>query len=267
MITRLWQRLSIPLLLFLPGTVWAEMKKVVYGIDDFCPYTCLEKDRPGILPEAIAVILGRQRMTLEILPGSWTRLEKEGEKGNVDLLGPLTLRFIKRTRVPSTQVLGGFFKAGFMTRSDSSWIYTGPESLRNKRLVTVKGYSYPVEVKAFLDTIRDTRYLMELSGENANRRRVQMLAQGRVDAVPTMYNIFHHQVKLLNMNAADFRSAGDMPLSDDTTTFRIGVFNKDPVVSKELIRILDKGFVDISKDKTLKSILARYGIQGEQGLN
>src|SRR6478735_12262621 len=59
--------------LFASKAVGSELKKVVFGIDDFCPYTCLEKDRPGIFPEAVATILQPHHVELEIYPASWAR--------------------------------------------------------------------------------------------------------------------------------------------------------------------------------------------------
>ncbi len=269
---RRWEPLNrITLLVFLL-TVWGhplravEQKLIVMGIDDFCPYTCLEKDRPGFLPEAIAEILRRSHMRLEIVQGSWTRLKLLAESGKVDLLGPLSLQLIKNLKLPSTQSLGGFFHAGFMTVADSTWLYQGPKSLDKKNIATVKGYSYPSELLEYFAGKQKQGSLIELVGADANRRQLQMLASKRVDTVPVLIDLFWHQARLLKLNPKDFRLAGTVELEADLSTYRLGVFTRDAGKAKILINILDEGFLKIKKDGTAKALLERYEVKTLEAL-
>ncbi len=238
----------------------AQPKTIILGIDDFCPYTCLESNKPGFLVELIDVILTRSGYKLSVLHGSWTRLQLLAQEGKVDLLGPITQYYVDKNKIPSTQELGGFFRAGFVTQADARWQFVDYSSLNSLKIAAIKDYSYPTELEVHLQRAKREKRYVELIGDNANLRLVKMLASKRVDTIPMLFDVFHYQTLLLGLAPDKFKIAKEMQLEPNRANYRIGVLTKDPRERADLIQLLDKGFASLKTDGTYQKIIMKYGI-------
>ncbi len=238
-------------------------KTIILGIDDFCPYTCLESNKPGFLVELIEVILSRSGYTLSVLHGSWTRLQILAQEGKVDLLGPITQYYVEKHKIPSTQELGGFFRAGFVTQADARWHFVDYSSLNNLKIAAIKDYSYPAELEGHLNRAKQEKRYVELIGDNANLRLVKMLASRRVDTVPMLFDVFHYQTLLLGLSPDKFKIAKELQLEPNRANYRIGVLTRNARERAALIQILDKGFATLKTDGTYQKIVMKYGIHAK----
>jgi len=253
---------NLCLLGFFTEPAWAASKKeqVAFGVDDFCPYTCLELNRPGFLVEAVRLILERAGSELIVTRGSWTRLQMLSAQGKIDILGPLTPFIIEKMKITATQILGGSFQGGFIVRRDSTWRYDGVQSLDGLKIGGIKDYSYPPNLMEYFKVAQLQSRYVELIGEDANRRLVQMLAKKRIDTIPMLYDVFWYHAMVLKLPADHFKSAGEVMLPPDRNAYRLGVFTVDKKKREALIETLDQGFLNLKKDGTLQKIMANYGL-------
>jgi ABC-type amino acid transport substrate-binding protein len=239
----------------------AQAKKLLIGMDDYCPYTCLKSGQKGYVPDIIEQILAPRGFTFEYVPASWPRVKAMARKGALDLLIPVNQIETQELEILRTRhAINQFQKeapAAYFAHKDSKWMYIGPESLKDQIIGIIQGYTYPEPLHTHL---QDPRYLSKqivLASDQGNQRQIRMLASRRVTTVPSERLVFWYMARQMGLET-EFKDAGTLPMPDELALFHIGIVHKGKPQSKDIQQWLDEGLAAMKGSDRLKSILKKY---------
>lgn len=237
------------------GTNQGRAAEITFVADEWLPFNGVPgSDKEGYFLDIVRAVFEPMghRVTYIIRP--WTRAVREVEKGAYDaLLGPFITEapgFI----FPEEEV--GFTTLSFFTRIDSTWTFTGLESLEEVRLGIIQDYEYRPWLQEFRKGHPESFVIV--SGEDAIYRNLQLLIRGRIDAIPTNEQAFRYRAK--RAGVLDLvRFAGHDNI-DEGRKIYIAFSPKKPT-SEIYARSLSKGIREMRRSGRLNKILAKYGLK------
>lgn len=226
--------------------------------DDWCPYVCTT-DRHiagGILVDLTEQILAASGYRPESVLLPLNRAMAMAESGELDgIYAPAADQRLS----PSEPLL--FSRACFYTRADSTWQYTGVDSLRTLRLGAIKDYGY--------DGGRFDDYLaaagkraaggLELNvGVNASATNIKKMLRGRypvaIEHEAVMNHLMHIQMAVPH---EPIRQAGSL---DRELPLVIGIGKNNPA-APDLMRAVNEGLKSVKASGALQRLKRRYGFE------
>jgi polar amino acid transport system substrate-binding protein len=252
------------LLPLFPVNARAQSTKLLVGVDEYCPYTCLKSDKnKGYALDLVEQILAPRGYVFEYVPASWPRIKAMARKGALDLLIPVNQAEtreleILRTRLAINQ-LQKESPAAYFVHKDSKWIYTGPESLKDQTIGIVQGYTYPEPLHSHLQDPQYQSKQIVLASDQGNQRQIRMLASRRVTVVPSERLVFWYIARQMGLET-EFKDAGVLQMPDELVLFHIGIVQKNKPQSRNLQQWLDEGLEAMKNGDKLKSILKKYNL-------
>lgn len=139
----------------------------------------------------------------------------------------------------------------FYAPADSSWRYSGPDSLEKIRLVATSGYSYGEAIDAYISANLGKSVSL-IRGENIPERLRKMVQVGRHDALLDDRLLFESSTSsagLVNAGCLEERHAGYLALSP-----------QNPERSNAIADAFDRGFEQIRDEGVLCEILKRHDL-------
>jgi ABC-type amino acid transport substrate-binding protein len=231
------------------------------GYDDFCPYSCLKDNKKGYFIDAVQEVLSALGYKVIPIHGSWARLKTMAQKGQLELVAPLT-RFeteelkLERNRLPLGQIEGRIF-----THKNSRWQYTGQESLKGQTMAIIRDYGYPPVITALVEDPANGKYILTLTSDLGTDQQVKMLASRRVSLVPSDRHAFLYHARRHGLEQS-VRVAGELPMENLYTDLHVGIATHNADLRKKLRKDLDKGIQDLQKSGQLTRLKAKYGVRG-----
>lgn len=239
----------------------AQAKKLLVGMDEYCPYTCLKSEQKGYALDIVEQILAPHGFILEYVFASWPRIKAMAKKGAIDLLIPVNEVETKELEILRTRnAINQFQKespAAYFVHKDSKWAYTGPESLKDQIIGIIQGYTYPEPLSTHLQDPRYQTKQIVLASDQGNQRQIRMLASRRVTVVPSERLVFWYMARQMGLET-EFKDAGVLSMPDELMLFHIGIVRKNKPQSKNIQQWLDEGLDAMKGSDKLKSILKTY---------
>lgn len=244
-------KLGLSILLLL-GSFSVMADTITIKADQWCPYNCDPKsDKPGYIIEAAKIIFEKAGHKIDYQTLAWARALKEAKDGTITAVVGANAEEAKDGFVlpKMSQGLNAF---AFFTKKGASWKYTGPDSLKQLKLLgTIADYSYNDEINAF---IKDNKPLIDqASGETALDQCMKKLNADRITAVVEDRNVFNLAAANAGFKDA-FEEAGS---SAEKIKLYIAFSAKNPK-AKEYASIFEKGWAELRKSGELKKILDKY---------
>ncbi len=243
------------LLAFGIGTNQVRAAEISFVGDEWPPFNGVPGgDEEGYLLDIVRGIFEPKghRVTYIVLP--WQRAIREVEAGYYDaLLGP----FI--TEAPGfifPEEEAGYTTLSFFTRIDSTWTFTGFESLEEVRLGIIQDYEYRPWLQEFRKEHPESFVIV--SGEDAIYRNLQLLIRGRIDAIPTNEQAFRYRAKLAGV-LDQVRFAGRDNIGEGRKFYI--AFSPNKPTSENYARLLSEGIREMRRSGRLNKILAKYGLK------
>lgn len=227
-------------------------KKIVLVADKWCPYNCSPKSKkPGILVEIAkhAFALSGYKVVYKVRP--WNRsivMVRNGDFDGVIGAGKEETPDFVFPDMPLATIEHTFYVG-----SDSSWKYTGLESLSTMRLGVIKNYSYGDLYHQYINKYEaDTSRLTVLHGEDALDRLVALLERDRINAFVESKNIVASFQRKFPERSS-FKPAGVASIENIYIAF-----SPQNTASKEYARILSEGYRSLRKSGKLDALLEKY---------
>lgn len=234
-------------------------KKVTICFDSWPPAMIppngAEQSQHGFLVDMFAEIYSAHgyKITYKRMP--YLRSVKEVENGNCDM-GPSATHEVSAKALFSKDP-SYISTYTFFARRDSSFKYSGVESLEKVILGNVTGYDYSSIDPKFQEYIsrKNNKMVFTVAGDSAVERIFRLIATGRADTFCEDYNVGSYIISSLGL-ASKFKYAGEIP----SKLQLYAIYNpKDPEKSKELIKLYEN---EIQKNKDLlKKYISRYKIE------
>lgn len=241
----------------------SQATKLLIGIDDYCPYTCLNSEQKGYALDLVEQILAPRGFLLEHIPASWPRIKAMAKKGSIDLLIPVNQVETRELGILRTRnAINQFQKespAAYFVHKDSKWMYTGPESLKDQTLGIIQGYTYPEPLHSHLQDPLYQKKRIVLASDQGNHRQIRMLASHRVTVVPSERLVFWYIARRIGLET-EFKDAGVLDMPDDLVLFHIGIVQKNKPQSKNIQKWLDEGLDAMKGSDKIKAILKKYNL-------
>ncbi len=237
------------------NTACARAETLIMEADVWCPVNCAQDaERPGIFVELATQIFAEAGIQVDYRVTNWARAVQDVRSGRANALVGAGVRdapdFLFGKSAP------GISRNCFYARADSTWRYTGLDSLAKIRLGVINGYSYGQELDDYISRYQKEHDRLQLAaGEQALALNVRKVELGRLDAllentwIMAMYQDQHG-------NLDDLVEVGcrvpDVPI----------YIAFSPVLSSSARYrdIFDEGVRRYRQDGRLDALLQRYGI-------
>lgn len=237
----------------------ADPEPIRLGYDDFCPYSCLKDAKNGYFVDAVQQILEAQGYRVVAIKGSWARLKAMAQKGQLELVVPLTRYETEELKLDRNSLPLGTIDGRLFTHKNSSWQYKGEASLKGQSMAIIRDYGYPPAITAMVEDPTQKKYILTLASDLGTDQQVKMLASQRVSIVPSDRNAFLYHARRHGLENS-VRIAGELPMEHLYTDLHVGIATQQPELRKKLRQVLDKGIEDLNRSGQFNRIKARYGV-------
>ncbi len=206
---------------------------------EWCPYNCVDENRPGIISEYVELIVKKIGMNsvIELLP--WSRAIDLVKSKKYDVLMSCGESDSKGL-IRSSKLLD--YKMCFFSLHSSTWNYKGLESLSLIEIGGIKNYAYGEPLDSYIAK-KKTSNMWLMSGQEPHKRLYEMLDHSRIDA------FIADKILIQYLTGNKYKSAGCL-----TSSPLYLAFNKD--VNPEIINKINS---EISKTKeVLNQLMRKY---------
>ena len=245
------------------SVTYGQNKTVKIVTFDFCPWQCIRKSTskdPGIAIEVAKIIFESEGYKIDFVEAPYARAIKGVEDGEYDLL--LNLNALTSSKVALSTEPSAYLEMNFYTSKNEKWTYKGVSSLKDIKVVSVRGYNYsPLSVayQNYLMENEKSGRVVIVSGDNASERALQMVLNKRVTTFNEDASVFEYFVFKNHLSKA-FKMVGTLgggPLY-------VGFSKKSNKVAV-LKEVFDQGIRKLRKSGKLAEIVSRYGVSNRIG--
>lgn len=245
------------------SVTYGQNKTVKIVTFDFCPWQCIRKSTskdPGIAIEVAKIIFESEGYKIDFVEAPYARAIKGVEDGEYDLL--LNLNALTSSKVALSAEPSAYLEMNFYTSKNEKWTYKGVSSLKDIKVVSVRGYNYsPLSVayQNYLMENEKSGRVVIVSGDNASERALQMVLNKRVTTFNEDASVFEYFVFKNHLSKA-FKMVGTLgggPLY-------VGFSKKSNKVAV-LKEVFDQGIRKLRKSGKLAEIVSRYGVSNRIG--
>lgn len=214
--------------------------------DEWCPYTCQpESSKPGILVEISDKIFADSNAPLDFQLVNWARAIKVVRAGKADaLLGAYisdSPDFIFHTKpIIYSQMC-------FFINDADNWQYTGLDSLSDRFVSVINGYSYGEAFDDFI--IQSPKNIINLAGDELINRELMMLRKKRINTILEDKYVFNDRLKSNHL-----KSAGCLKKEGVYIAFSPAL----KVRSAALADRVDKKLAELESQGEIDKIIERY---------
>lgn len=234
------------------GTLRAET--LVIAGDLWCPVNCAtDAERPGIFVELAQQIFAESGIEVEYRVLNWARAIADTRSGRLGALIGAGVQdapdFIFTPTAP------GLSRMCFYALRGDQWRYQGLESLTERRLGAINGYSYGAELDLYLSRHLQSPQVQLVTGDQALAINLRKLRRGRVDVL--VENAWVMQAALaerhlFNEIAEVGCRQGDIPI--------YLAFSPRLPRSADYARLFEQGLQRFQADGRLQALMSRYGV-------
>ena len=220
--------------------------------DDWCPYICDNKEKPGYIVEIIKKVMAEHRIDVEFEVMPLGRAFLEVENNHLDMVLALTEVHIKEHSLIASDVIIGDYANDFFVLSDNPFRFKNIDQLKSELLGVVESYEYGANLDAFIRLHPEKVHIAH--GRSPLQQNINMLLKGRLSVVLDTKNtvqFFLHQQNISNVIYAGTQGP--------TAPLYIG-FNPRLSNLPTLQQYLSNGLEELRTTGQLKQLLQRYGI-------
>lgn len=233
---------------------------IIIVADQWCPYNCEPEDlNPGFMVEITRLVLGEAGHRVIYQNRPWTRAMAEVHAGEYQaVIGAVpgeTKGFSPGFVFPKIEQARVHDK--FFVVKDSTWNYSGTQSLTDQKLGIVQGYGYPL-IQSYINAHEGTDGVQAMAGDNAVARNIQKLIAGRLTVVLEDEAVFKYTVRQMGLEKK-FRVAGDGSSGVNNLYIAFTPAEKN-YKSLGYAAALSAGMIKIRNNGKLAAILKKYGV-------
>ncbi|MBP53826.1 transporter substrate-binding domain-containing protein [Marinobacter sp.] len=156
-------------------------RTIVIASDPWCPHNCeAGSDREGYMVDIAREVLGEAGYTVEYVNVSWARALQLTREGQLDAVVGAFMTDAPDFVFPDTPQ--GRSAIALFTHPDNRWVYDGPASLHNQKLLVINGYSYSNELDRYIEEHHaNPDRIWVIAGPSPLERAIYLLDQHRTD--------------------------------------------------------------------------------------
>lgn len=227
--------------------------------DSWCPYNCEPGNRPGYLIEIVRAALEPAGHKVDYALMPWTEVLDAAAAGTVTGAVGATRDEAPGLVYPAASL--GMSRPTLVIRKGKEtkdFKITNLDSLKGVRFGSIQDYFYSTEVNAFIDANKGSPNLVQVSGDNVTEDLVNMLIDGKLDAIVEDSNVVDYLLE-----SKGYRNLFNYHALGDHSTVSVGFSPKDPN-SAAYVKLIDAKLTELRKNGQLTGILAKYGVKDWQ---
>lgn len=226
--------------------------------DSWCPFNCNPKSaQAGYMIDVVREVFKKKGIIIDYQLKNWEEAKKEAQDGKIQ--GVVGASRGDGDFVFSKHALGKYqsnlFYIPSKPGSKTQVKFETTEDLDRKKIGIVKDYAYGDEADKLISSRPEL--FIKVSGDDPLVTLIQMLEEGKIDALYECSQVFLYKLKQLKKNYANFRRG--MSFDNKVDELYIGFSKKDPKAQK-YADILDKGIKELRKSGKLLRILDNYAL-------
>lgn len=231
-----------------------QRRTIAIAADLWCPHNCAAgSKREGYMIEIAREAFALARLEVEYTNVSWARALELADQGYIDGVVGAFSRDSAGFVYPEEAI--GYARTALFTHADSDWTYEGINSLGQKKLVTINGYSYSTELDAYIDKHKkNPKRVWILSGPAPLTRAIELLEHDRSDVLPEDLDVMHWTLGQLGKHDR-LRMVGQL----ERLPVYIAFSEANPQ-SEDFATLLTEGVRKLRKSGRLDEILASYNV-------
>ncbi|MBE02473.1 transporter substrate-binding domain-containing protein [Marinobacter lutaoensis] len=228
--------------------------RIVLAADPWCPHNCVAGATPeGYMIDIARAVFGAAGMTVDYQNISWARSLQLAQYGKVDGVVGAFVGDAPAFVFPEEPA--GYSRIDLFTRPDSLWRYAGTDSLADRVLVVLNGYSYSAELDTYIRDHQDENgRVWVLSGPSPLDRAIRLVLEGRADVLPEDRDVMRWTLAN-ELPGLELRVAGGLA----EAPIYIAFSPANPR-SREYARLLSDGIRELRASGRLARILDGYGV-------
>jgi polar amino acid transport system substrate-binding protein len=232
--------------IFLFSQLNAQAKDLLVAGTEWCPYNCVDNNRPGIVTEYVKLIVKRigMKAVIELLPWSRAIIGVKSEKYDVLMSSGES---DSKGLIKSKKLLD--YQMCFFTLHSSNWNYMGVKSLNLIGIGTIQDYAYGEPLDSYLAKKRTNTII--LTGKNPHKRLSNMLDTSKIDTFVA------DRILIKYIVGNKYREAGCLKSSPLYLAFNkkmnreiINKINSEISITKEELERLVKKYITSNKIDT-----------------
>lgn len=241
--------------LFMTFSVYSQTLTIV--ADLWCPFNCEPNSKkPGYMIEVIEKVFAKEGIKVVYKKMSWSRAVTNTRDGiNNMVVGAY------KSDVPDfifTEQPLGFSGEAFYIHQDSSWEYSGENSLPSVKLAGIRDYSYGPAIDAYISKNKMNSSLIDIiSGDDALDRNMRKLLKRRVTAVIENEYVMNYYFNNHKQYKSKIKKAGIAYNYKNV----YAAFSPKIKNSKKYAKILSDGIKQLRESGELEKILKKYNLK------
>ncbi|WP_019530097.1 substrate-binding periplasmic protein [Dasania marina] len=259
MIKRIKNSLKLPWACFLMysfvtylSPVLSHGKEISLVGEEYCPHNCQpDSTKPGYLIEIAQLIFKQAGYTVSYNIMPWSRALHGARYGEFDAVVSVGRAEALGFVFPSSTM--GHARHSFYTLANSTWQYTGEESLHGVRLGAIQDYSYGTFYYRYIvPNMQQPDRVQVIRGYNGLARNLKKLASGRIDVLVEDQFVMDYYHFHKNMGV-QLRLAG---VADEEDLYI--AFSPTNPESQHYAMLLQQGYERLQATGQLKKIVDKY---------
>lgn len=221
---------------------------------DWCPQLCPNENKSGYIMDIVKEVYKDSEFHLSVKYYPWSRAVGLVKSGRAHVLLSPTKDETPDLLFPKSEV--GIQKVCFFTKSDSSWSYTGIQSLDGLKVAAYKDGAFgeidnymKENAKQFQLTVGNSTYL---------DNNLKKMNAGRIDAVLYTKNSTASELAIMGV-ADDYREAGCV--TEDKLYAAFTPESGDSNVVQSMMDVYDKRMVELKSTGKIAEIMKAYNME------
>ncbi|NTV29169.1 MAG: transporter substrate-binding domain-containing protein [Candidatus Omnitrophica bacterium] len=230
---------------------------IVVRADSWPPYNAdPAASEPGYVVEILKAVFEPQGHKIDYQTMPWTRAVADMMEGKVDAIIGASHADAPDALYPAESM--GVILNAFFVKKDSTWKYSGVDSLKTIKLGVIDGYPYDDDgaIDKYIKAGADPE-VQVMTGDGSLERNIKKLQAGRLDAVVENEIVMEATLKNMGIAAGEIVNAGKADEQKDL--FVAFTPNKD--TTKKYSQLWDEGIKKLRESGELKKILDRYSVK------
>jgi polar amino acid transport system substrate-binding protein len=230
---------------------------VTLRADHYPPFNGDPKsDRPGLIIEVATAVFVKAGITVDYQVMPWTRTLDEVTAGRID--GAVGAEPDGTPDLVFPSEASAYWQPIFATPADSTWTYSGPDSLKGLAVGIVQDYDYGKDPQGNSYSgwfAANPQKVQTLKGDKPNEIATGLLSRKRIDLFIEDWSVIQASAAAAKVDPAAIRNAGT---SGEGYPLFIGFSPTDR--GRTLAKTLGEGIAAMRAEGSLAPILARYGV-------
>ena len=228
--------------------------------EEYCPYTCKNKNAPGISVELAKSVLTKMGYNFQHDLSPFVRGVKLAKSRHFDgMLSGIKLPLFENFVFPEEHLLTS--SGCLVVRKSDPMVFKDIESIKDRKVGVVQGYGYgliSIELAKYIKNPKNKKLISTVTGVDPTLRLLHMLGKKRIDVVPIDPNIYHYYQKK-NVLKSDYRIAGCFnPKVPVYATFNDSFKSKG-----KFIKQFSDTLKNFKQTPEYQKILSKYGLSDQ----